>query len=365
MINRVLKLQKKIKDNNYYLITNPVNFSYLLNLNYNLQEKEAYLLISKNEAYLITPLMLINYYKNLCNKNKIKLKTITNKSKLFEFLKDKSNEGQTKIVIDKLSITLTEFQILKKYLTNKLKIGTDPTENLRQIKDETEIDNIEKAQKLTAKILAKSIRFLKNNWHKNISEDDLACYIAETAAKYNCPKLSFDPVVASGINSTNPHHRPEQKIIKSGVLLIDLGVNYNGYCSDLTRTFFIGEPDSEFKTIYDIVLKTLSACRNKAKTAKNLYDLHTEAVKLFSKHNLSQYFIHSIGHGVGRQIHELPFADKKDKNNLTENTVFTLEPAVYLKNKFGIRIEDIIIKTKILKEIRSYPKNLNDIIIKL
>ncbi|GIW62440.1 MAG: peptidase M24 [Patescibacteria group bacterium] len=364
MTNRILKLQKQIDRLSYHLITNPVNISYLLDLKFNLKDKECLLILSKRQAVLITFPMLGSFYKNICQNLNLELKVIKQKQELIKFLKNQTKIKAEKLVLDSQDIKITEYFDLKKHLSKQITLGQDPTYKLRALKEEPELNKIIKAQKLTGQILKQTIEFLKQNLNKQITETDLACFIAESALKHKCLNLAFDPIVAFDKNSTNPHHRVSNKVIKSGVLLIDLGIVYKGYCSDLTRTFFIGYPTPEFKTIYDIVLKALNKSFLLANKTTGFHNLHTNAVNIFKKHSLDQYFIHSIGHGIGREIHEEPFTNPSVEGNLVKNTVFTLEPGLYLKNRFGIRIEDIVIKKSKVNEINVFDKTLENIIIK-
>ena len=157
--------------------------------------------------------------------------------------------------------------------------------------------------------------------------------------------VSFETIVASGENTSKPHAVPtDRKIQEKDIITIDMGCKVNGYCSDMTRTFFVGEILEEVKPIYDLVLK------NQVQTMQDFKDgvstrLLTKMVENdFKLHNYD--LIHSLGHGVGLEIHEAPYVGYKIDIPLKENMVVTNEPGIYIPGKFGVRIEDTVQITK-------------------
>jgi len=219
------------------------------------------------------------------------------------------------------------------------------TSRVRVRKDEKEIEILKKAQKIADKIFEEILNFIKPEKH---TEKEVAFKIYELAVKkYNCEGLSFEPIVASGSVSSIPHYRSEDKIIKNNSpLLIDFGVIYQGYVSDMTRTLWVGNKvDSDFKKIYKLVLEAQERAIEKCKFEKRLKakEVDKAARDYFKKFGYEKHFIHSTGHGIGMDIHEAPTLSPYSKEVLEGSEVVTIEPGIYLEGKFGIRIEDTII----------------------
>jgi Xaa-Pro aminopeptidase len=155
--------------------------------------------------------------------------------------------------------------------------------------------------------------------------------------------LSFNPITAIDKNSAKPHATSTKtKYNKNSLLLFDGGVKYKRYCSDRTRTY-INKKDKFQQKIYDIVLKAHNEAISKAKVGMKASDIDKIARNVIQKYGYEKYFIHALGHGVGLDIHEYPIISQKSNTIIEENMVFTIEPGIYLPNKFGIRIEDTIV----------------------
>ena len=156
---------------------------------------------------------------------------------------------------------------------------------------------------------------------------------------------SFETIVASGENSSKPHAVPTDRIIQSrDIITIDMGCIINGYCSDMTRTIFIGEPTEEQKNIYNLVLKNQKIALNQIREGANIKNIVKGVESDFNINN--QTLIHSLGHGVGLEIHEAPIVGIKNDTPLKENMVITDEPGIYIAGNFGVRIEDTVLVTK-------------------
>ena len=208
------------------------------------------------------------------------------------------------------------------------------------IKDEDEIRNIEKACEITDNCFSYILTFIKPGMTEKQIADEIEEYY-----KKRTDGLSFETIVASGENTSKPHAVPtDRKIQEKDIITIDMGCKVNGYCSDMTRTFFVGEIPEEIKPVYDLVLK------NQVQTGEDFKDgastrLLTKMVENdFKLHGYD--LVHSLGHGVGMEIHEAPYISYKSDAALRENMVVTNEPGIYIPGKFGVRIEDTIQITK-------------------
>ena len=214
-------------------------------------------------------------------------------------------------------------------------------EKQRTIKDKEEIDNIRKACEITDKCFKHLLNFIKSG----ITEKEISYEIQRYFTSNGASGLAFDSIVASGVNSSMPHAVPTDKIIENGdIITLDFGCKYNGYCSDMTRTIFVGYVKEEIKEIYNLVLK------NQKQTLEEMYDGANTKILFKMVENdfkIHKYELpHALGHGVGLDVHEEPSIGIRKENILKENMVITDEPGIYIPGKFGVRIEDTVLITK-------------------
>lgn len=191
---------------------------------------------------------------------------------------------------------------------------------------------------LACKETVKCFNDLVRNWDF-VSELGAVRFIKEYAAR-NDLQLAFEPIVASGANSAIAHHRPSDKLFK-GFCVIDFGFSYKGYCADMTRTVYLGIPSIDEKAFYEKVLKVQGECLNGVQAGVKAMDLHNKAVKIFGED--ASNFIHSLGHGIGLEVHELPRIHAKSEDLIQEFSCLTIEPGLYINGKHGVRIEDTVL----------------------
>ena len=199
--------------------------------------------------------------------------------------------------------------------------------------------NTRKACKITDEIIQLCIR----NIRQFRTEKDIDRFLRTEARKRKC-RIAFPPVVAIGKNASEIHHKPKNARIRKGFLIIDFGIKCNGHCSDITRTLYIGKPSKKEKEIYAKVLAVQKAGVRNAKAGAEGFEVDYRARKKFG--NLRELFIHSLGHGVGKKIHQKPNLSPKSPDRLKLGDAITIEPGIYVKGKLGIRIEDTIIVGK-------------------
>ncbi len=241
-----------------------------------------------------------------------------------------------KIKLDKITSTVDVSDILSK---------------LRLTKSSDEIKNIIHACKLSEKVLKEIIKNFKSLNFKY--EDDIRKYIKKRAIDLDC-EISFEPIVASGINASKPHYASNSKI-KDGFLVIDMGLKYKGYCADITRTFYIGKPSDQERKTYRFLLSIQKKAIALVKSNVKVTDLETFVRKELGI--IDKFFIHSLGHGLGLDVHESPRVSLKSKEILKAGMVITIEPGIY--SSFGIRFEDDVLVTKTgHKILTSFPKKL-------
>ncbi len=218
-----------------------------------------------------------------------------------------------------------------------------PTENivetLRAIKDDEEIQAIAAAVALGDAAFEHVANLIEPGW----TETRVAWEIEKYARENGAIALSFPTIVGAGPWGAMPHAQPrESHVIQEGEgVVIDMGVNLNGYMSDLTRTIFVGKPDDQFKKIYDIVLAAQLTAEELIHTGMTGGEAHMLAARVIEEAGYGEYFGHGLGHGVGLQVHETPRLGRTSEDVLLDGMVLTVEPGIYLPEWGGVRIEDM------------------------
>lgn len=248
-----------------------------------------------------------------------------------DFLKKHLRRAR-KIGINKSCLSLNAYMRLRKAKKARYADVSMIIYRLRETKTEEEIRKIRAACRITSRIMQTCIK----QFRKFRTESDVAAFLRNQGYE-----LSFKPIVASGKNSALPHHERLCKL-KKGFCVIDFGVKYEGYCADMTRTVYLGKPSKKELEIYDLVANAQESAINSLKAGAAISGIDKLIKKCLG--NNHKRMIHGFGHSVGIEIHD-PY-EHKDKKRLLANTVFTIEPGIYLKNKFGVRIEDTILVTK-------------------
>src|SRR3989344_1054037 len=290
----------------------------------------------RKEPFLIAPEMEFQKAK----KSMIRKVFSMQKKRFFESVSDiiKINGIKTKnIAIDRNNFTLNSFKYFRKsFRKSKFKDVAMNCIKLREIKSNKEIEYLKKSCGYADKIIQKTI----NNFKGFKTESEAAAFLEYETKKLGL-ELSFNPIVASGSNGSMPHHEPKNKRMKKGLCVIDFGVRYKGYCSDITRTICVGKPKKEEIEMYTLLLKIQNGAINKVKENKKCSELYDFVNKNLGKYK--KYFTHGLRHGVGIEIHEMPNLSLNSKDRIQNNMVFTIEPGVYFPKKYGIRIEDTVL----------------------
>ena len=240
-------------------------------------------------------------------------------------------------------ITLKEYnQIIKHLNPNKTITVLEDKDNflikLRKTKSKKEIIKIEQSALLASDV----IEYGMNQIHAGLSEIELALKIESYAKKQGAQKMSFDTIVAAGSRAAMPHAKPQNKeITEESMVLIDLGVYLDGYASDITRTRWIGKKDEKFERMYSIVKLAQEMAAERCDPGMRGKDIHAIAETVLAEANIADLFIHGLGHGVGKEVHELPYLDKNSEDVLIPGSIITIEPGIYIPGWGGIRIEDM------------------------
>ncbi len=250
-----------------------------------------------------------------------------------------------------------EFHEFKAALTGfKLKPACAIIEAKRAIKTEEEIGFIVTAQRIAENALKKAISRVK----PGVTERELMAEINYEMIIGGAEKYSFETITAFGANSAQPHHHPsDKKLEKDELILVDMGAKYNGYCSDMTRTFCLGDPGEQLTRIYDIVKEAQEYAIKYIKAGMTCHDADSLAREYINSNGFGENFGHSFGHGVGVDIHETPRVGANTQIVLEPNMVITAEPGIYISGLGGVRIEDmLVVKPDGVIDITEYDKKL-------
>ncbi len=227
---------------------------------------------------------------------------------------------------------------------------------LRMRKSAEEIACIEKAQRIAEKALSELLPTL----HTGITEQEAAAKLDYLMALHGSEQPSFQTILLFGERASMPHGVPSERRLQHGdVILIDFGAVYQGYHSDMTRTFVYGAASEAFCKAYDAVLRAQSAAIAQARAGLPCRIMHEAAANILAEAELGQYFTHALGHSVGLEIHESPAASPRCEQPLENGIIMTVEPGVYLPGQFGIRIEDmVVIDGDTPRNLTDFPKHL-------
>ncbi|MEB9971892.1 Xaa-Pro peptidase family protein [Bacillus cereus] len=335
---RITNIQKQL--HNYgidgLLITKKENRQYATNFT----GSAGVVLIAAHKAIFITDFRYVDQAKTEIKAAEI----IMHKGNLEEEVANQVSKLKIqKLGIEDNNMTLQQFKKLQKYIHIEMVPVCEIIEDIRLIKDTSEIETMKIAATIADEAFYHIVTFLK----PGISETDVRDELEFFMRKKGATSSSFQIIVASGVRSSLPHGVASNKIIERGdIVTLDFGALYDGYCSDITRTVAIGEPSEEFQKIYNVVREALKRGTEAIKpgeTAKSIDDITRNYI---TEHGYGQYFGHSTGHGLGLEIHEPLRLSQESKATLQEGMVVTVEPGIYIPNWGGCRIEDDIVITK-------------------
>ncbi|MGM0602429.1 MAG: M24 family metallopeptidase [Bacillota bacterium] len=253
---------------------------------------------------------------------------------------DKKYDLRNKVIAVNQAVTAVEMLEMKEELNSEFISGQDFVSQIRMIKDENERKYLKKAGAIADKAAADIVEFIK----PGITERDIKEKIKELLLEHGGESLSFETIVASGPNSSKPHYNSDKRVIEEqDVIVLDFGCKYKGYCSDMSRTVFVGEPTEEMKKVYEIVLKANRKAEEIANSGSTAEEVDLAARNIIEEAGYGENFINRTGHGIGRAVHESPFIKTGNKLKLKDGMAFSVEPGIYIPGKFGMRVEDIIL----------------------
>lgn len=361
-IERISKVQQAIKEQNVdaFLVSSPSNIFYLSDVKGAGAEREFLIILFQNNFKFIYPrLYEVEVKRKILKKN---LKVVEERGNLFAEAID-SFKNSKKIGFEKEDLKYSEYEKLEEDLGwIKIIPFSRFVEKLREIKNKEEIFKVKKAAEIVDKTFSEILKLVK----PGLTEKYIQRKTIEIMEDFGAEGLSFDPIIASGRESSQPHYKTgNKKIRENEILLIDMGAKYRGYCSDMTRTVFVGRAPGKFKKIYSALFEVQETAIKKCKEGMENNALHNLVVSnLRENQNLDKYFTHNLGHGIGIDSHESPIVSGNGKGLFKKGMVFTIEPGIYIKGWGGIRIEDLCLmgdkcevlskSTKKLIEIKSF-----------
>ena len=315
------------------VVTNLKNIRYLANFT----GTTAALIITSDQAIFVTDFR----YVQQASKQAPDFTLLQNKKEIFAEINDflVANQIQ-KVGIEADEMTVSTYLRIKDFFGPEVVPTQGLIEKIREIKDADEVATMKKACEITDQAFSHILTFIK----PGVTEIEVANELERYLKTLGASAMSFDTIIASGLRSAMPHGVASDKVIEEGdVVTLDFGCYYQGYSSDMTRTIAVGSIDPKLEEIYHIVLEAHNLVNQKAKAGMTGAELDAIARDYISEKGYGQYFGHSLGHGVGLDIHEAPGVNAKNDQPVEVGMVITNEPGIYIEGLGGVRIEDDLV----------------------
>lgn len=344
-LNRLIRIKKLSSqlssDKQAALVTSETNVRYLTDF----ANSEGTLLVTKAKSYL-----LVDFRYGEAAQKKVTHCEVIVFDNYKEALKNLIKENNIEeILIESDYVTVKTANTFKKIFSDcGCKMMSDDgldklLTNLRIIKSAGEIEKIKTAQRITEEAYLELLNIVK----PGVTEAQLALELEFLMRKKGASGVSFDLITITGKKTSMPHGVPSDCVVQRGdFITFDIGAIYDGYHSDMTRTIAVGEASDEQREIYSIVLDAQLSALSKVRAGVKASDVDKTARDIITSKGYGDFFRHSTGHGVGLEIHEAPNVSPKSPTILSEGMIITVEPGIYLPDKFGVRIEDMVAVTK-------------------
>lgn len=338
MNERIEKVRKMMSEKalDGLIVTGRANTYYLSGFS----GSTSYLLIGKRKAWLVVDFRYTIQAKNEASEGiEVVEQTGSFLAALDRILAD---EGMSAVGFEGNQLSYSEYERFKAKLSHagSLRGIGDEIDLMRIRKDDREIEALAQAVKVGDQVFDHMLKVIK----PGMTESEVAAEMEYQMRKLGASGPSFATIVASGARSAMCHAQPTENRLKPGdALVMDFGVIYHHYCSDMTRTIFIGEPGEEMKKIYRIVLEAQLAALDCLHSGMLARDADKVARDIIAKAGYGANFGHSLGHGVGIEIHEEPRLSEKSEDTLLDGMVFSVEPGIYVEGLGGVRIEDMVV----------------------
>ena len=338
MEKRISALAQSLPEGCTAVIENPDNRFYFTGFHSSL----GYLVVNKNGAIFLTDSRYVE-----AAGNQITGAQIIEFTSLASVKDALAQLNAAKVIMQSETTTVASANALTKAFEGFEVVFDDTLDkiisSLRIIKDESEVDYIIKAQRIAEDAFTHVLGLIK----AGMTEKELALALDFYMLSHGADALSFDTIAVSGKNSSLPHGVPSDKKIEDGdFITMDFGAVYKGYHSDMTRTVAVGNISDEQRKVYNTVLEAQLRALDGIKAGVACRDADALAREVINEAGYGDYFRHGLGHGVGVEIHEAPTVSPKGDQTLRENMIVTVEPGIYLPNRFGVRIEDMVCVTE-------------------
>jgi Xaa-Pro aminopeptidase len=355
MFEKIAELQEVLSREKLdaLVVTNSANIFYLTSLGDPTNDRGFFLIVSKNSFKLITSIFYQFKVEGKVPEGNLIIVQRGNScfQRVLEELKDFEKVG-----FEKEDLSYSEYEILKKSLgEKKMVFCSELVEKIREIKTAEEIEKISRAAAITDKAFCDVLAAIK----PGVTEMQIKQKIIGIMEDEGADGVAFEPIVASGKGSADPHYRYSRDKIEEGeMVLLDIGAKYKCYCADLSRTVFIGKAPERFKKLYNIVLETQEMAIAQCREGVAIKECSLATIENFRKYGEDEFFIHSLGHGVGVEVHDFPFINPKNENKFKNGMVFAIEPGLYHGDFGGIRIEDLCLIDGECRLLSKAPKNI-------
>ncbi len=317
----------------------PANISYLCGF----PSRDAYLLVSGKRSVYFTDSRYTEEAARYLKGKDIRLEECNG----FVFRRIAETAAELKLGrlgFEERFLPFAEFSRIKDYACGRIELfpAHGIIEKFREVKDPGEIEKIRAGLKVTSL----AFKYMKKILSPGMREIEAAAEFERFVRYHGAGGAAFDTIVASGPGSSQPHHLSGQaKLKKDAPVLMDFGVDFQGYKTDLTRVFFLGKIKLLVRRVYDIVLKAHDLAISRVRPGAEMAEIDKVARGYIASQGYAGRFVHNLGHGVGLEVHEEPHVSGNEASALKPGMVFTIEPGIYLPGKFGIRIEDMILVT--------------------
>lgn len=334
------------------IITSGVTQAYLTGFDFS----DGYVVITPKGCYLVTDFRYVEAARNEAFDG---VEVVLAEKGTFGTMKDiVLSENCKRLAFEEKNATFSQYEMLKNELFDieLVPIVSGLLSSMMALKDEDEIERIAEAQAITDRAFTHILSVID----RNMTEIDVAVELEYFMKKQGADGLAFDTIAVSGTASAMPHGVPRNKKLEDGFLTLDFGAMKGGYASDMTRTVVIGRADSEMKKMYSTVLSAQERALDVIKAGLECSFVDKIARDIINEAGYEGLFGHSLGHGVGRYIHEFPSLSPRSDAILEVGNVVTVEPGIYVEGKYGLRIEDMVAITE--NGIRNFTKSPKELI---
>jgi Xaa-Pro aminopeptidase len=326
---RLSRLQDNLGPGQHFFVTNLINIQYLTGFT----GSNAALLVSKSDATIATD----TRYEIQVREQVPDLPALIGRNFSDLLL---GNLSKSEVLVEGSSLSLNAYQNLTNTLPHNFVVTDGVVEQLRVVKDDSEVQLIQAACEISTQAYLEIIETVKVGQSEKFIRNALENRMRDLGAD----GVAFDSIVATGSNSAIPHHEPTDREVQVGDFLkIDFGAKLAGYHADCTRTAVVGKPSDWQIDLHVAVSNAQLAGRNVIRSDIKFRDVEQVVIQSMTNSGFHEYFTHGLGHGVGLEIHEEPFFGRTGDAKIAPNTVITIEPGAYLKGKGGVRVEDTIV----------------------